>query len=107
LFLSARRTRQAREALAANPFAAMFSLLFLAGYFLLYAWYNVVSNDTRFVLAIFLPFLFAVSVFVLRLGGDRVMSFGGRQISFERFFSALILGMAGIDLLYNAATLAH
>jgi 4-amino-4-deoxy-L-arabinose transferase-like glycosyltransferase len=103
IILSARRLRQVREAVAENPFAAVFSLLFLAGYFLLYAWYDTVSNDTRFVLSIFLPFLFAASIFVLRVGRDRVISFAGRQISFERFFSALILGMAGIDLLYNAA----
>jgi len=107
LLLSARRIRQAREALAANPFAAMFSLLFLTGYFLLYAWYDVVSNDTRFVLSIFLPFMFAASIFVLRLGRDRVLSFAGRQISFERFFSALILGMAGIDLVYNAVAVVR
>ncbi len=107
LFLTARRTRQAREALAANPFAAMFSLLFLAGYFLLYAWYDLVSNDTRFVLSIFLPFTFAASIFVLRLGRDRVLSLAGRQVSFERFFSALILGMAGIDLLYNAVAVVR
>jgi hypothetical protein len=105
LILSARRTRRAREVLAQNPFAAIFSLLFLAGYFLLYAWYDAVSNDTRFVLSIFLPFLFAGTFFVLRLGRDRVISFAGRQISFERLFSALILGMAGIDLFYNAAAI--
>jgi hypothetical protein len=107
LLLSARRIREARGALAANPFPAMFSLLFLAGYFLLYAWYDVVSNDTRFVLSIFLPFMFTALIFVLRLGRDRPMSFAGRQISFERFFSALILGMAGIDLFYNAAAMVR
>jgi hypothetical protein len=79
----------------------------LGGYFLLYAWYDVVSNDTRFVLSIFLPFMFAASIFVLRLGRDRVLSFAGRQVSFERLFSALILGMAGIDLLYNAVAVVR
>jgi hypothetical protein len=107
VILSLRRIRHARDALAENPFTALFSLLFLAGYFLLYAWYEAVSNDSRFVLSIFLPFLFAASIFVLRLGDHRVMSFAGRQISFEQFFSALIVGMAGIDILYNAAALAR
>jgi hypothetical protein len=107
LILSMRRLRQAREVVAENPFAAIFSLLCLGGYFLLYAWYDVVSNDTRFVLSIFLPFMFAASIFVLRLGRDRVLSFAGRQVSFERLFSALILGMAGIDLLYNAVAVVR
>lgn len=107
LILCARRTRRVREVVAANPFAALFSLLFLGGYFLLYAWYDVVSNDTRFLLAIFLPFLFAASIFALRLGQGQVLSFAGQQISFERFFSVLILGLAAIDLFYNAAALVH
>jgi hypothetical protein len=102
LFVGARRSRQARQTLAENPFAGLFSLLFLAGYFLLYAWYNVVSNDTRFVLAMFLPFLFAGSIFILRVGRRQGMAFAGRPISFEGFFSTLILALAGIDLLYNA-----
>lgn len=105
LVLGALRLSQTREVLAANPFAAVFSLVFLTGYFLLYAWYDLVSNDTRFVLSIFLPFMFAGSIFVLRLGRNRTVSLAGRQIAFERFFSVLILGMAGIDLVYNAVAL--
>ena len=107
LFLVTRRPGQARQVFAANPFAALFSLLFLAGYFLLYAWYNVVSNDTRFVLSIFLPFLFAASIFILRLGRDQALLMAGRRISFERFFATLVFGMAGIDVFYNAAALVR
>jgi hypothetical protein len=59
------------------------------------------------VLSIFLPFTFAASIFVLRLGRDRVLSVAGRRISFERVFSALIFGMAGIDLLYNAVAVVR
>jgi hypothetical protein len=105
LVLGIQRTSRAREVLAGNPFAALFCVLFVTGYFLLFAWYDAITNDTRFLLSIFLPFLFAASIFVLRLGRDRVLSFAGRQISFERFFSILIFGLTGIDALYNAAAL--
>ena len=103
LVLSVQRRREARSVFARNPFAAIFCLLFLAGYFLLYAWYDTIINDSRFVLSIFLPFIFAASIFVLRVGRDQMLSFAGRQIPFEQLFAGVILGLAAIDLFYNAA----
>lgn len=99
--------REAREVIARNPFAAMFCLLFLAGYFVLYAWYDQITNDSRFVLSIFLPFVFAASLFVVRARQDRVISFAGRQLSFDRFFGALFLALATVDVIYNAASLVR
>jgi hypothetical protein len=103
--LWARQRRWAREVLAQNPGATIFSGLFLGGYFLLYAWYDAIINDSRFILSIFLPFAFASSVFVLRVGRDRVVSLARRQIPFEQFFAVLISGLAVIDLLYNVPSL--
>lgn len=94
--------RQARNLFVRNPFGALFCLLFLAGYFVLYAWYVALVNDARFVLSIFLPFLFAGSIFVLRLGRDRFVSVAGRRFPFEQFFAALLLGLSLIDVIYNA-----
>ena len=81
--------------------------MFFGGYYLLYAWYDAIINDTRFVLSIFLPFLFAASLFVLRLGRDRVISVAGRQIPFEQFLAGLFLSLALIDVLYCAPDLAR
>ena len=64
--------------------------------------YAAVSNDARFMLSMFLPFVFAASVFVFLLGRHRIVSLAGRTILFERFFPALFLGLAAIDVLYNA-----
>ena len=105
LVLAARHRRHATAVLARNPFAAIFSLLFLATYLLLFAWYGAITNDARFVLSIFLPFVFAASVFVFLLGRDRIVSLAGRTIPFERFFASLFLGLAAIDVVYNAAGL--
>jgi hypothetical protein len=105
VILCLRQSRAVRGVIAQNPFAAIFCLLFFAGYLALFAWYDQIINDTRFVLSIFLPFVFAGSLFVLRASRDRVVSLAGRQISFERFFGALFLALAMIDVIYNAARL--
>ena len=99
------RKRQARALLVDHRFAAIFCLLFLTGYFVLYAWYDGIINDTRFVLSIFLPFVFAALLFVVRLGRDRTVSMAGRQFRFDQFVGALLLGLSMIDVLYNAPRL--
>jgi hypothetical protein len=107
LVLAARRRQTAIALLRRNPFAATFSLLFFAGYFFLFAWYGAITNDARFVLSIFLPFVFAGSVFVFLLGRDRVVSIAGRTMPFQRFFAGLFLGLALIDVVYNASGLVR
>ncbi|MFN2622437.1 MAG: hypothetical protein ABR611_06295 [Chthoniobacterales bacterium] len=99
------RGRAARELFAQHRFAVIFSVLFFAAYFILYAWYDKIINDTRFVLSIFLPFVFVAALFVLRLGRDRVVSIAGTAFRFDEFFGALILGLSMIDVFYNAPTL--
>jgi hypothetical protein len=103
IVLVARHRRRAIALLAQNPFAAIYSLLFLGAYFLLFAWYAAISDDARFMLSMFLPFVFAASAFVFLLGRHRIVSLAGRTIPFERFFAAIFLGLAAIDALYNAA----
>ena len=100
--LCARQSGRARQLLAENPFAAAFCVLFFCGYFGLYAWYQAIVSDTRFILSIFLPCAFAASLFLMRLGKDRVIAIAGRQLRFEQFFPALLLALALIDALYNA-----
>ena len=103
--LGRQRKRQARALPAGNQFGAIFSVLFLGAYFLLYAWYDQIINDTRFVLSIFLPFVFVALLFVLRIGRDRTVSMAGRQLRFDQFVGALLLGLSMIDVLYNAPSL--
>ena len=102
LVIAVRQGARAREIVAGNPAAAVFCVLFFAAYFVLYAWYDAIVNDTRFVLSIFLPFAFAASVFVLRLGRERTIRFWRWQFTFERFAAALLLSLSAIDVFYNA-----
>jgi hypothetical protein len=107
LTLCLRHWHRARDVIGRNSFAAIFCLLFLAGYFVLYAWYDQIINDTRFVLSIFLPFVFAASLFVLRAARGRVVVLAGWQLSFEEFLGALCLALAMIDVAYNAPGLVR
>lgn len=94
--------RRQRAVLAEKPFAAAFCFLFFAVYLLLYAWYDTIVNDTRFILSIFLPFIFAASIFVLKLGRDRMVAIAGRRLPFGQFFAGLVICLSLIDVLYNA-----
>jgi hypothetical protein len=96
------RWRAARELFAEHQFPAIFSVLFFAAYFVLYAWYDQISNDARFALSMFLPFVCATSLFVLRLERKRVVFIAGRSFRFDEFFGVLMLGLSMIDVLYNA-----
>lgn len=97
-----RQRQRARQLLAESPFAAAFCVLFVSVYLLLYGWYDAIVNDTRFSLSIFLPFVFAASLFVLKLGKDRVVAIAGRRLPFDQFFPGLLICLALIDVLYNA-----
>ena len=105
--LTVRRRPGARDLVAEHPFAVGFCLLFFAGYFSLFAWYDAITNDKRFLLSIFLPFAFAISLFILRLTRDRMVSVAGRPIAFPRFFGILLLSLAAIDVLYEAPRLVR
>jgi hypothetical protein len=101
--LCARHGRRARRLLAEQPFASLFCICFFALYLFLYGWYDMIVNDTRFILSIFLPFFFAASIFVLALGKDRIVAIAGRRLAFSQFFAGLLLALVMIDVLYNAA----
>lgn len=102
VLLCARQSGRARQLLSENPFAAAFCVLFFCAYFVLYAWYQPLSSDTRFILSIFLPCAFAASLFLMRLGRGRVIALAGRRVPFEQFFPGILLGLALIDAAYNA-----
>ena len=48
-----------------HPFVVLFGLGYFPGYVLLYAWYVPIAHGNRLVLALFLPFMFAVGCILL------------------------------------------
>jgi hypothetical protein len=96
------RRQLARRLIAEKPFAAIFCFLFFFSYVLLYAWYDAIVSDSRFILSLFLPFVFVASTLVLGLGKDRTFAIAGRRISFMELFAGCLISLALIDVVYNA-----
>lgn len=93
--------RRARQVLGKEPFAAAFCLLFLVVYIVLYAWYGAIVKDTRFILSIFMPFVFAASLFIRAMGRDRSIVIADRRLPLMHLFSGALAGLALIDVAYN------
>lgn len=84
-----------------NLAATIFVLLYVIVYTLLYAWYGAVVTDSRFVLTLFLPLIFSLSVVIAKLGRDQVVAIAGRQIPIMTLVTTILIALALIDILYN------
>ena len=98
----AQQSGKVRQLLRENLFPAAFCILFFCAYFGLYAWYQAIVSDTRFILSIFLPCAVAASLFLLRIGRGRAIAVAGRRLPFEQFFPGMLIGLALVDAVYNA-----
>ena len=94
--------RRAREVIAQNPFGAAWAFLFCAMFVVLFAWFDTITSDTRFILTIFLPIVFTASTFLLAVGGDHTFSVAGRRLPLVTAFSGVLLSLSSLDVLYNA-----
>jgi 4-amino-4-deoxy-L-arabinose transferase-like glycosyltransferase len=97
-----RRHELAMQVVKERTFAAIFCILFMAVYVLLYAWYGAIITDSRFILSLFLPFIFAGSLFLLRVFDEQRHAICGRQFATAKLFAASLIGLATIDAAYNA-----
>jgi hypothetical protein len=100
--LAARRRTAAARFIADRGFAAIFCALFFFVYVLLYAWYGAIITDSRFILALFLPFIFAASIFLLGVADGQTFAFRRRDIPVAKLFAGALVALALIDLGYNA-----
>lgn len=99
--LSARRWPLPGGLIKSELFGASFCFVFFFCYILLYAWYDAVVTDSRFLLSLFLPFLFVASKFVLALGEDRSFTIRRHRLSFTDLVAAVLICLAFIDVGYN------
>lgn len=97
-----RRRSELRSLLVAQFYPALFVGLFLAGYLLLFAWYEPLSGHSRFLLSLFLPFTFAASKIIARLGEDVRVQIAGRPIGPLPLLATVLLVFAVSDAVYNA-----
>ncbi len=99
--LSVRKWALAQRLIGREFSAATFCFLFFFCYLLLYAWYDAVVTDSRFVLSLFLPFLFVASKFALGLEEGRSFTIMRRRLSFTDLVAASLICLALIDVAYN------
>ena len=97
-----RHLQLARRMMREKAFAAGFCFLFFFSYVILYAWYDAVVTDSRFILSLLLPFIFAGSTLLLGLGKNRTFAIAGRRWPFAQLFASLLICLTLIDVAYNA-----
>lgn len=77
----------------------LFNSLYFPTYFLLYAWYTPIAAGERFVLAQFLPLMFALSVILFRLYTEQLrVSYRRHQLALTSGFTILIAGILAGDI---------
>jgi len=100
--LAVQNWKRFSELLTRRRAAAVFCLTYFGGYILLYAWYGAVVTDSRFVLTLFLPFVFGASIVIRDLARDRNLSVAGRLIPVTTVVATIMIALALVDSLYNA-----
>jgi hypothetical protein len=80
------------------PVVFLFAGGYFAGYLLLYAWYTPITGGNRFILTLFLPYLFVVSILIRRhYDHFPTLVFGGRRI---QFLNVVVLSVLLVDLYF-------
>lgn len=78
-----------------RPFAVLALVAYFCGYYLLVAWYSPVICGNRFILGLFLPFLFTMSAVIVKLAPRLRWQWRGRPIHVLTLFNgALSLWLA-------------
>jgi hypothetical protein len=87
----------------------LFALFFFGGYMLLYSWYVPIARGQRFMLSLFLPFMFSMTLFIEKLAAytPEARAFGRRFDWWRLFqniwFMLLIWAISLLFLLDQAA----
>ncbi len=105
--LALRRRTEFLRLLRAYLFPAVFVALFFSCYIVLYAWYEPLSGDSRFLLALYLPFIFTTSKLIVRLASGRTLQVGGRKVALLSAFVAIMLAFAIAEAIYNGLWLSY
>ena len=95
IFLFWRRRALARRWFRKRPTSVVALLSFFGGYFALVAWYSQIISGNRFILALFLPFVFTTLLLINRWGRGIDVRIRGKEYPFiplfHRIFSVALL----------------
>ncbi|MBZ0317277.1 MAG: hypothetical protein K8L91_12715, partial [Anaerolineae bacterium] len=82
-----------------NIWQVLFRVGFLGGYFVSYVWYALINSGQRFMLSIFLPYLFTLAAFLsLPLFRKQKIRIGGQEFEWVRAFNYGILLLMLVDI---------
>lgn len=96
------RWNSVRRRIRANPSVFVFVVLLLGVYGVLFAWYNAISTDSRFLLMLFLPAIYSISRAVVAIAADGRVAVGGWNVRFVTAFAMGLASLSAIDVIYNA-----
>jgi hypothetical protein len=91
LFLADWKLPQTRQAFMTRPFQLLFVLTYFLVYFLLYTWYSWISDGNRFILALFLPLMYAVALALNAMDTPSPRKLRGRTVSWLALLNLLVL----------------
>jgi hypothetical protein len=102
--LAVRRPTVVWAHLARYRWVALFWVTYLVGYFLAYALWVPISPAPRLVLALFIPFMWAMSVTIDRLIGDLPsQAMGSRRVPPRVLINALVSAVVAVDAVLIAS----
>ncbi len=81
------------------PFVALMS--YFGGYYLLFAWYSQIIQGNRFPLSLYLPFLFAISVFLCTFSRRLQISLPGKHLPALTAFNTVISVWLAVEIAIN------
>lgn len=81
-----------------RPFPVVALFAFFLGYFLLIAWYSQIIQGNRFILVLFLPFLFSISTFITAFSRKLMIPFKTPVLALTAF-NVLISIWLAVDIL--------
>ncbi len=93
-----------------NIWQVLFRVGFLGGYFASYVWYALINSGQRFMLSIFLPYLFTLAVFLsLPVFRKQKIQLWGREIEWVRAFNygILLLMVVDVVLIFVGGRISH
>lgn len=83
-----------------RPMPVLALLAYFAGYFVLVAWYSQIIAGNRFILGLFLPWVFTLSVLIAFLCRGRKLCLAGHTVPLLTAFNSIISVWLAIEILY-------
>lgn len=86
-----------------NTVIAVYFILFFGGYMILYSWYAPIASGNRFMLSLFIPFLFVSSLVLTKFRINRMLVMKNKPVNIDWLFCVLIYTVLVFDI-YDVMT---